>query len=294
MRSSTRPTTTTCCRSRRTRCPRPRPNCRSRSGSFFHSSRRSPVTCSTSGSAADTLLSSTSDAEPAHQPDWRRRHLGARLLGKYRRGIESDRAADASLAAYDNALVSHARCASDYLNIRTRRAAHPGGAGQPDAEGEPAHLPAQVQTARRAARRRAGDRACADARSPAPLRARPLPGVLLGSPRRTLTRRSARATVPTAPGQVATGAQAAASPPRRAAGRSHRRGAVRRHRRGQANPTPRLCRLGWSAISLGDNSLFGFETRAHRGLFVLPIFDYGRSSWNSIRVQDAVFEARRC
>jgi hypothetical protein len=176
----------------------------------------------------DTPLTVTSD------PNLRTSQIGVGATweldfwGKYRRGIESDRAAMlASLAAYDNALVSlTAGVASDYLNIRTlpqriqvaqatqtKESLH---ARTQFENGETSELDVE-QASRSSRRRRRRSRAwrtrCAPPRTPS--------RCCSADTDRIDEQLGAGTTIPTAPGAVATGMpRDLPPPPRRAASRT--------------------------------------------------------------------------
>ena len=255
----------------------------------------------------DTPLTATSD------PNLRTSQIGVGATweldfwGKYRRGIESDRAAMlASLAAYDNALVSlTAGVASDYLNIRTLQqriqVAQDNVQTQKESlriaraqfeNGETSELDVQqaltqlAQTQAQIPGLENSLRATKDSLA-----------VLLGlTPDRIDERLGAGTTIPTAPGQVATGMPKDLLRRRPDVRQAELTAAAQSAGIGVAKsnlyPSFSLSgSFGYLSTSVGNNSLFSWDNRATAAgaSFVLPIFNYGRIV-NSIRVQDAVFE----
>ena len=255
----------------------------------------------------DTPLTATSD------PNLRTSQIGVGATweldfwGKYRRGIESDRAAMlASLAAYDNALVSlTAGVASDYLNIRTLQqriqVAQDNVQTQKESlriaraqfeNGETSELDVQqaltqlAQTQAQIPGLENSLRATKDSLA-----------VLLGlTPDRIDEQLGAGTTIPTAPGQVATGMPKDLLRRRPDVRQAELTAAAQSAGIGVAKsnlyPSFSLSgSFGYLSTSVGNNSLFSWDNRATAAgaSFVLPIFNYGRIV-NSIRVQDAVFE----
>jgi NodT family efflux transporter outer membrane factor (OMF) lipoprotein len=255
----------------------------------------------------DTLLTPTSD------PSLRTSQIGVSasweldFWGKYRRGIESDRAAMlASLAAYDNALVSlTAGVASDYLNIRTLQqriqVAQDNVQTQQESlriaraqfeNGETSELDVQqaltqlAQTQAQIPGLENSLRATKDSLA-----------VLLGlTPDRIDERLGTGTVIPTAPGQVATGMPKDLLRRRPDVRQAELTAAAQSAGIGVAksNLYPSFSlfgSFGYVSTSIGNNSLFSWDNHATvaGASFVLPIFNYGRIV-NSIRVQDAVFE----
>ncbi len=230
--------------------------------------------------------------------------------GKYRRGIEADRAAMlASLAAYDSALVSlTAGVASAYLNIRTLQqriqVANDNVETQKESlriaraqyeNGETSELDVQ-----QALTQLAQTQAQIPGLQNSLRQTKDSLAVLLGmTPDQVDARLGAGSEIPGAPGEVATGMpkdllrrrpdvrQAELS----AAAQSAAIGVAK------ANLYPAFSlagSFGFATSSINGNSttnLFSWGNRASSvgGSFVLPILNYGRIV-NSIRVQDAAFE----
>jgi len=256
-----------------------------------------------------TLLSQNLD------PDLTTREVGFNLSweldfwGKFRRGIEADRAAMmASLAAYDSALVSlTAGVANAYLNIRTLQQriqyATDNVAAQRDSlriaraqfeNGETSELDVQQaltqlsQTEAQIPQLQNALRANQDSLA-----------VLLGTtPDAIDARLGSDDSIPMAPAQVATGMpkdllrrrpdvrQAELS----AAAQSAAIGVAK------ANLYPSFSLFGSfgfsnSSLNSSNHGLFTWDNHASSAgaAFVMPILNYGRII-NSVRVQDAVFE----
>ena len=255
----------------------------------------------------DTLLTTAAD------PNLRSSQIGVAATweldfwGKYRRGIESDRAAMlASLAAYDNALVSlTAGVASDYLNIRTL---------QQRIQVAQDNVQTQTESLRIARSQfENGETSELDVEQALTQLAQTqaqIPGlenslrttkdslaVLLGlTPDRVDERLGTGTAIPTAPSEVATGMPKDLLRRRPDVRQAELTAAAQSAGIGVAKsnlyPSFSLSgSFGYLSTSAGNNSLFSWDNRATAAgaSFVLPIFNYGRIV-NSIRVQDAVFE----
>ena len=227
--------------------------------------------------------------------------------GKYRRGIESDRAAMmASLAAYDNALVSlTAAVASAYLNVRTlqqRLAVINENVGTQQESlriaraqfenGETSELDVQQALTQLAQTEAQVPGLASQLRSTKDSLA-----VLLGvTPDRVDALLGSGTAIPSAPAAVATGMPKDLLRRRPDVRQAELTAAAQSAGIGVAKsnlyPSFSLSgAFGYVTTSLGSNSLFSWDNRATAAgaSFVLPIFNYGRIV-NSIRVQDAVFE----
>ncbi len=266
-----------------------------------------------SGDVQHQRLSRDTRLTPTSDPNLRTSQIGVGATweldfwGKYRRGIESDRAAMlASLAAYDNALVSlTAGVASDYLNIRTL---------QQRIQVAQDNVQTQKESLRIArAQFENGETSELDVQQALTQLAQTqaqIPGlenslrttkdslaVLLGlTPDRIDGQLGAGTAIPTAPGQVATGMPKDLLRRRPDVRQAELTAAAQSAGIGVAKsnlyPSFSLSgSFGYVSTSLGNNSLFSWDNRATAAgaSFVLPIFNYGRIV-NSIRVQDAVFE----
>ncbi len=255
-------------------------------------------------------------ASAALDPDVHATQLGVSasweldFWGKYRRGIEADRAAmRASLAAYDNALVSlTAGVASSYVNIRTLQQRIV--VAQDNVATQTVSLRiAQAQFENGATSLLDVEQArtqLAQTRSRIPALQRSLRttmnalAVLLGTtPDQVDSRFAAAAPIPVAPATAATGmpkdllrrrpdvrqAEASAAAQCAAIGIA------------KANLLPAFSlagSFGFAASTVGGGpagDLFAWDNHSAsaKASFVFPLFDYGRLA-NRVRVQDAVFE----
>lgn len=230
--------------------------------------------------------------------------------GKYRRGIESDRAAMlASLAAYDNGLVSlTAGVASNYLNIRTLQQRIK------VAEDNVATQRESLRIAR--AQFEAGETSDLDVQQALTQLSQTeaqIPGlqnslrttkdslaVLLGTtPDAVDARLGSNMDIPSAPAQAATGMPKDLLRRRPDVRQAELTAAAQSAGIGvaKANLYPSFSlsgSFGFVGTSLRSGSvgdLFNWDNRAAAAgaSFVFPIFNYGRII-NSVRVQDAVFQ----